>query len=41
MNPVEVGRVVLAALRPEYDHIDHVGVVGGNPPDDAWLDIVR
>ncbi len=41
MSPVEVREVVLAALGQEHDHIDHVGIVDGNPPDDAWLDIVR
>jgi len=41
MSPVEVRKVVLGALGSEHDHIDHIGIVGGNPPDDAWLDIVR
>ena len=41
MNPSDVRDGVLAALGPQHDHIDHVGVVSGNPPDDAWLDTVR
>ncbi len=41
MSPFDVQDAVLAALGPEHDHIDHVGVVSGDPPDDAWLATIR
>jgi hypothetical protein len=41
MKPSDVKAVVLAALGAEHGHIDHFGVVGGNPPDDAWLTTIR
>jgi hypothetical protein len=37
----DVRDFVLAALTPEYAHIDHFGVVSGDPPDDAWLATIR
>lgn len=41
MSPAEVRDIVLSALGPEHAHIDHFGVIAGDPPDDAWLDIIR
>jgi hypothetical protein len=41
MSPLDVQEAVLAALGQEHGHIDHFGVVSGNPPDDAWLDVIR
>lgn len=38
MSIVDVRDAVLAALRPEHSHIDHVAMVAGDPPDDAWVD---
>jgi hypothetical protein len=37
----DVRDFVLEALAPEYAHIDHFGVVSGDPPDDAWLITIR
>ncbi len=41
MSPVKVRDIVLAALGPEHCHVDHFGIIAGDPPDDAWLDIIR
>jgi hypothetical protein len=38
---IDVRDAVLAALTPEHNHIDHVAIVVGNPPDDAWVDTIR
>lgn len=37
----EVRSAILAGLGPEHSHIDHVAVVEGNPPDDAWVEVIR
>jgi len=41
MSPFECQRIISEQLSPDHDHIDHIGVVAGNPPDDAWLIEVR
>ena len=41
MSPREVSRVVASALGLEHGHIDHVGVVAMNPPNDAAVNVVR
>jgi len=41
MSITGVRDAVRVALRPEHRHIDHVAIVAGNPPDDAWVDIIR
>jgi len=37
MSPHEVREIVLQALSKAHDHIDHVGIASGDPPDDAWV----
>jgi hypothetical protein len=41
MSPSDVRDAIIAALGPEHAHIDHFGVIAGDPPDDAWLDTIR
>jgi len=41
MSPHEVREIVLQALSKAHDHIDHVGIVSGDPPDDAWVAWIR
>lgn len=41
MSPHEVREIVLQALGKVHDHIDHVGIVSGDPPDDAWVAWIR
>lgn len=39
--PFEWQQIISEQLSPEHNHIDHIGVIAGNPPDDAWLTEVR
>jgi len=41
MSPHEVREIVLQALSKAHDHIDHVGIASGDPPDDAWVAWIR
>jgi hypothetical protein len=41
MSPHEVREIVLQALSRAHDHIDHVGIVSGDPPDNAWVVWIR
>ncbi len=41
MSPHEVREIVLQALGKAHDHIHHVGIVSGDPPDDAWVAWIR
>lgn len=41
ISPFECQRIISEQLSPNHDHIDHIGVVAGNPPDDAWLIDIR
>jgi hypothetical protein len=41
MSPQDVREVVLRALTKAHEHIDHIGIVSGDPPDDAWVAWVR
>lgn len=41
MSPFDSQKVVEEQLGPEHAHIDHLCIVAGNPPDDAWLIEIR
>jgi hypothetical protein len=41
MSPHEVREIVLQALAKAHGHIDHVGIVSGDPLDDAWVAWIR
>lgn len=41
MSQFEVKSAIVAGLGAEHDHIDHVAVIAGNRPDDAWVQVVR
>jgi hypothetical protein len=41
MSDFEVRSAILASLGPQNSHIDHVAVVEGDPPDDAWVEVIR
>ena len=41
MSDFEVRSAILAGLGPAHSHIDHVAVVEGDPPDDAWVEVIR
>jgi hypothetical protein len=41
MSTHEVRAMALRLLTTDHDHIDHVGIVSGDPPDDAWVECVR
>lgn len=41
---IDIGNVqaeLLAGLGQDRDHVDHVGIVEGDPPDDAWVSVVK
>jgi hypothetical protein len=40
-SPHEVRGIVLQALGKAHDHIDRVGIVFGDPPDDVWVAWIR
>lgn len=40
-SPNEVAQAFLRWLGPDYGHIDHFGVVSGNPPSDSWMIPIR
>jgi len=41
VSPYEVEQVFLKWLGPDYEHIDHIGVVSGDPPADSWMIPIR
>ena len=41
MSHQDIREVVLRALTKAHEHIDHIGIVSGDPPDDAWVVWVR
>ncbi len=41
MSPLDTQRQIGKLLGPQYFYIDHVGIIAGNPPDDAWVILVR
>lgn len=41
MSDYEVRESFLKALQSGYEYIDHVAVVEGNPPNDAWTEQIR
>lgn len=41
MNQFEVKSAIVAGLGAEHDHVDHIAVIAGNPPDDAWVQVIR
>ncbi|MEE8115392.1 MAG: hypothetical protein V3T23_13690, partial [Nitrososphaerales archaeon] len=40
-SPDDFQELIMAKMTREHDHIDHIGLVAGNPPDDAWVEVVR
>ena len=40
-SPIDFQELIMAKLTPEHEHVDHIGLVAGNPPGDAWLEVVR
>ncbi len=40
-SPYEVEQAFLRWLGPDNAHIDHIGVVSGNPPSDSWMIPIR
>jgi len=40
-SPVDTQQTVGSLLGPDHAHVDHVGICAGNPPDDAWVIVVR
>jgi hypothetical protein len=41
LSPNSIRQIVRSAVTLDHAHIDHIGVVAGNPPDDAWVNVVR
>ncbi len=40
-SPHQIKELILAELTNEHEHIDHIAIVAGNPPEDCWVDVVR
>ncbi len=41
LSPFDRQRLFKANLNPDHDCIDYIGIVAGNLPDDAWLEVIR
>jgi hypothetical protein len=41
MSPVEAERIVIEECGPLHEHVSHIALVTGSPPDDAWVHVVR
>jgi hypothetical protein len=41
MSPIEAENITKAQLGPAHEHVTHIGLVAGMPPDDAWVQVIR
>jgi hypothetical protein len=41
LSPFAVVDITTKQCGPAHAHVTHIGVVGGGPPDDAWVTVVR
>jgi hypothetical protein len=41
MSPFEAERIVIEECGPLHEHVAHIVLITGNPPDDAWVQVVR
>lgn len=41
ISPFDRQQAIRAELRSDHAHVDHIAVIAGNPPDDAWVEVVR
>lgn len=41
LSPFILQEFIGALLSDAHAHIDHIGIVAGNPPHDAWLTVIR
>jgi hypothetical protein len=41
LSPFDVVDITTKQCGPGHAHVTHIGVIGGGPPDDAWVTVVR
>jgi hypothetical protein len=41
MAPSVRQQAIRAELSPDHAHIDHIAIIAGNPPEDAWVEVVQ
>jgi hypothetical protein len=41
MSPFDAERIVEQECGLRHEHVSHIALVVGNPPDDVWVQVVR